>query len=69
MIPKKPKSKPSIESALLEWNVIFSRVLDSIHEAQQVGHERSESYSETAVEVAAGVAAEIWKGVDHGDDA
>lgn len=69
MVPKKPRTKPSIDEALLEWNVIFGRVLQSIHDFQQIGHDLDDAYSETAVEVAAGVAAEIWKGVDHGNDA
>lgn len=66
MIPKKPRSKPSIDQALMEWRVIFAGVLDTINDAEK---NESNIVNETAVETAASVAAEIWKGVDHGDDA
>jgi len=68
MIPKKPKSKPSIDQALMEWRVIFAGVLQTINDEQEIDAEMGER-SDTAIEVAAQVAAEIWKGVDHGDDA
>lgn len=66
MIPKKPRSKPSIDQALMEWRVIFAGVLDTINDAEK---NEPNVVNETAVETAAKVAAEIWKGVDHGDDA
>lgn len=68
MIPKKPKSKPSIDQALMEWRVIYAGVLQTINDSQQIDQDMGER-SDTAIEVAAQVAAEIWKGVDHGDDA
>jgi hypothetical protein len=66
MVPQKPKSKPTIEQALLEWRVIFAGVLETINDAENVD---KGTVSETAVEVSAQVAAEIWKGVEHGNDA
>jgi hypothetical protein len=68
MLPKKAKSKPSIDQALMEWRVVFAGVLQTIYDSQEVDSEYGER-NNTAVEVAAQVAAEIWKGVDHGDDA
>lgn len=68
MIPKKPRSKPSIDQALMEWRVIYAGVLQTIYDSQEIDESVGER-NDTAIEVAARVAAEIWKGVDHGDDA
>lgn len=68
MIPKKTKSKPSIDQALMEWRVIFAGVLQTLNDAQEIDPEMGER-SDTTIEIAGQVAAEIWKGVDHGDDA
>jgi hypothetical protein len=68
MVPKKPKSKPSIEQALMEWRVIYAGVLQTLYESQEIDSEAGER-SDTSIEVAGQIAAELWKGVDHGDDA
>ena len=68
MIPKKPRSKPSVDQALMEWRVIYAGVLQTIYDSQEIDESVGER-NDTAIEVAARVAAEIWKGVDHGDDA
>ncbi len=66
MIPRKTRIKPSIDQAVMEWRVIFVQILNTIDDAQR---NDQGSVNETAVETAALVAAEIWKGVDHGDNA
>jgi hypothetical protein len=68
MVPKKPKSKPSIEQALMEWRVIYAGVLQTLYESQEIDSAVGER-SDTSIEVAGQIAAELWKGVDHGDDA
>jgi hypothetical protein len=62
MVPKKSKSKPSIDQAIMEWMVIFNRVLDTMIDIGAM-------QSDLVISSAAKVSAEIWKGVDHGYDA
>lgn len=68
MIPKKPKTKPSIDQALMEWRIIYAAVLQTFYDSQEIDSEAG-GRNDTAIEVAGQVAAELWKGVDHGDDA
>jgi len=68
MVPKKAKSKPTIEQALMEWRVIYAGVIETLNDELEIDLEMGDR-SDTAIETAARVAAEIWKGVDHGDNA
>ena len=70
MVPKRSKSKPSIDQAMMEWGVIVARVLDMIESSgSNPGVVQLDKGKFEYLNTAAIVAAEIWKGVDHGDDA
>jgi hypothetical protein len=73
MVPKKPSRKPTAQEAIMQWRSIYAVIVNDIFEKQTeswsfVDRELA-SPSENTCEVAAAVAAEIWKGVDHGNDA
>ena len=73
MVPKKPSKKPTAQEAIMQWRSIYAVIVNDIFEKQTeswglVDRELA-SPSENTCEVAAAVAAEIWKGVDHGNDA
>jgi hypothetical protein len=73
MVPKKPSKKPTAQEAIMQWRVIYEIIVGDIFDKQTESWGPREkmlaSPSEATCEVAAAVAAEIWKGVDHGNDA
>ena len=73
MVPKKPSKKPTAQEAIMQWRVIYGIIVNDIFEKQTENWSSSDKAlanpSEATCEVAAAVAAEIWKGVDHGNDA
>ena len=73
MVPKKPSKKPTAQEAIMQWRVIYAVIVNDIFEKQtetwSVTEKALASPSQDTCDAAALVAAEIWKGVDHGNDA